>query len=103
MMEVKRYPVYASHVWEILAVINCLGPFMERRQARGESSSLDLWLVGFLERLELLACVMTKGGKDGIVYLRKDDRDLVEKIANYCKVNAVLKEKGVEIHGYTDN
>ena len=67
---VKRYPVYKSHVWELLAVINCLAPYAERRQASGKQSNLDLWLAGFLEKLELLACVMTTSGKDGVVYLQ---------------------------------
>ena len=95
MMEVKRYPVYVSHVWEILSILYTLTPFMQRRQERGENSPLDLWLVGFVEKLELLACVMIKGGKDGIVYLRKDDRDLVEKLSNWVRVNDIkITEQG---------
>ena len=90
MKENRLYPVYAYHVWEVLAVINCLVPFAERRKARGETSKLDDWLDGFIEKLELLACVLTKGQRsDGIVYLRKNDRELIEKLSNYVKANNI--------------
>lgn len=95
---VKRYPVYASHVWEVLAVIATLAPFAERRRERGENSPLDLWLIGFIEKLDLLASVMIHGSKDGIVYLRKDDRELIEKLSNWARVNNVLQNEGVKVY-----
>ena len=100
MEGVKRYPVYKSHVWELLAVINCLAPYAERRQAEGKQSNLDLWIAGFVEKLELLACVMTSSGKDGVVYLRKDDFELVKKLSNFVKVNGVLREGEVVPYGW---
>ena len=86
----KRYPVYASHIWEVMAVIKVLGPYMDHRRERGITSKLDEWANDFLERLELLCSVMIHGQKDGVVYLRKHDRDLVEKISNYVRFNALL-------------
>lgn len=94
-MEVKRYPVYASHVWEILAALATLAPFAQRRRERGENSPLDLWLAGFIEKLELLASVMIHGAQNGIVYFRKDDRELIEKLSNWVRINNVLQNEGV--------
>ena len=88
---VKKYPVYQSHVWELLAVINCLVPYTQRRQESGKQSNLDMWLAGFIEMLELLACKMTTKGKDGIVYLSKDELELVKKLSNFIRVNGVLR------------
>ena len=87
----KKYPVYQSHVWELLAVINCLAPYAQRRQDNGRQSNLDMWLAGFIEMLELLACKMTTKGKDGIVYLNKDEFELVKKLSNFIRVNGVLR------------
>ena len=100
MEAVKRFPVYKSHVWEILAVINCLAPYAEHRRDAGISSKLDEWLEQFIEKLELIACVMTRSGKDGVVYLRKDDFELVKKLSNFVKVNGVLREGQVTKYEY---
>ena len=86
----RKYPVYASHVWEVLSVINVLAPFMDRRREKGITSKLDGWAEDFLQRLELLSSVMIHGQKDGVVYLRKSDRELIEKISNYVRANSAL-------------
>lgn len=93
--DIKRYPVYASHVWEVIAVLACIAPYADRRRAEHKNEKLDKWLVDFVEHLELLACYMTKGvNSDGLVYLRKSDRELIEKISNWVKVNNVMTEGG---------
>ena len=70
-------------------MINSFTKLAQHRRQAGKTSKLDGWLEDFTERLELLASYMIHGQKDGIVYLRKDDRELIEKISGFIVANGL--------------
>lgn len=83
-------PVYASHTWQLLAVIKCLTGLQERRREQGKKSKLDGWLSDFVQRLSNLAATMIFTQEDGIVYLRKDDRELLRQLIQWVEVNGLV-------------
>ena len=78
-------PVYASHIPEVLAAVKSFTALQARRQTQGKLTKLDTWLSDFIQRLEMLALYMTIDQADGIVYLRKNDRELIRTIAEWNK------------------
>lgn len=81
----KLYPVYFYHVVELCEAIDILQPFAARRAAAGISSKLDLWLKQFITRLNVLVSVMMHTDKNGVVMLRKDDRELIRHLSTWLK------------------
>ena len=84
------FPVYASHTWELLAVIKALTGLESRRRERGKQTGLDQWLNDFIKRLELMAATMIHTQQDGIVYLRKSDRELLRQLIEWVQVNGLI-------------
>lgn len=91
--EAKKHgmlPVYASHAWEVLAVIKSLTGLQARRREQGKVSKLDEWLTDFIKRLTCMVSVMITAETDGIVYLRKDDRELLRHLIKWIEVNGLV-------------
>lgn len=82
-------PVYASHITELLSVIKVLTALQARRREQGKSGNLDTWLNAFVIRLDMIASVMIHTQQDGLVYLRKNDRELLRQLIEWVQVNGI--------------
>ena len=78
-------PMYSSHIWELLAAIKCLTSLQARRRDQKKATKLDTWLADFVQRLELLAVYIVTSQEDGIVYIRKSDKEMMQNLIQWVE------------------
>ena len=90
-MTASRNIQFINHMYGNFLRLSTVSYHIRNVDRKAGNNQTLTWLAGFIEMLELLACKMTTKGKDGIVYLSKDELELVKKLSNFIRVNGVLR------------